>query len=1064
MNNLLKRTLSFALALIMVLSLAPVAGISVHATEAEEPVVTEPAESVTEVEPPVEETTEPPTEEPKAEELAEDAPQEESTEIDELEIIEVTVKDTPAMAYETTENVLVGTLPNGLAAKWRYDSNSSGGEASWAIGEGFTIIGTAKGGTMVKTNTSILTLTNNLDSEATLKFSYKLEPQNTSSAKWGTVSGLISVSSETEKKGTSETVIGSKESVTISFKSPDHGNTNILTLSDISLTSTVAADPTVTFKVVEGGSYTVDGTTVVAETPKTAVAGTDYQLIATPAEGYQFFGWYNETSEGYWSYSAEQRFTASEDAVIKPLFIPAATAIFSVGSARFYDLTEAGAAAAAGTEKTIILLNDGTVTGSHTIPAGTTLLIPHKDDQKEAYGAPPENATELANCVDAGQNTGYAVLTAWVTPSKYRELTLAEGATITVNGEIEVSGQHTAAGGGTGKNGGSPTGPLGYIKMEENSNITLNSGAILLCWGYIYGDGTVTAKSGSAVYENFQIMDFRGGSETLALATSMLVFPLSQYYVQNVEVAIKYEYGSTEYVTTSLFAQSTCLGTAVKFIGDGAMFQFAESDNDAYIIKKYDPVEDELCLEAYGDCVLAPISLEMNGSNINSESFALPITNNINISIKSGNATLKQSVMLLPGSSLTVDKDAILTIEDKYELQVFDSDSWTSGLEYNIETEEVAGIGTDLNFCHPEKKFSPIEYSPTKEKTRTLADLTDVTVDINGTIVTNGFMYSTMALQLDEEGNPMITGGANIISSQQTGSLVMNNGAGGADGEVSTYLFDQSKASFYRIPMLSAQLRNGDGTMLDTTGAEAGATFNYCKVCDAWHAGDVCDPTTVVTVTWANLGYTQDMAQDVTIGTVPTYPGETPTKAASGNTVYTFAGWKDKDGKEYPIGTALPAVTGDTVYYAYFTEVTNVAVTAKGNITYSVSGQKVTVTHSAACKVGYWDATNSKYVVIAAEANSDGSYTFTAPADITEVLLVMKGDVTGDGKYGLADTRAIAKSRLKPEHKNYAALEENWQIFAADVTSDGKYSLADTRAIAKSRLKTEHANYAPLTW
>lgn len=924
MSNILKRTLSFALALIMVLSLIPVAGISVYATEAEEL-----------VEAPTEETpAEEPAEEPKAEEPAEEIPQEAPVETDELEPPELTVKDTPAMAVEPS--MLTSLSVKDLSAQWQYEDQQNG-VAEWTVSDSNTLVCNIVGKLSGNLSISKLTLTNNMKSNATLKFDYKLISTSGSNGRPATVTGAISISSW--GSGSYSEILTAGNSIDIIVTTPRAGSSNTLTLSNIALVSTVADDPTVTFKVAEGGSYVVGTEEITAETTKTAAAGTDYQLIATPAEGYQFFGWYNETSETYWSYTAEQKFTAIEDAVIKPLFLPAATAIFSVGSARFYDLTDAGEAAAAGTEKTIILLNDGTVEGSHTIPAGTTLLIPHndansiyRDGKSDAYNY------ALANCVNAGLETHVD----WVKPSKYRELTLAEGATITVNGEIEVSGQHAAAGGGDSKHGGSPTGKLGYIKMEENSNITLNSGATLYCWGYIYGEGTVTAKSGSTVYENFQIMDFRGGNETLGLGTMepAMVFPLSQYYVQNIEVAATFEAGATEYIATSLFAANKCVGAAVKFIGSSAaMFQPAEG---AKIVKEYDPVNDELSLTTYGNCSLASLTIDLEGLPIDTESgaidsanFVLPITNNINIIIKSGTATLTQDVMLLPGSSLTVDQGATLNIAEYHKLQVFDSENWTKAYKIvdmdtwapSLEPEE------NLKFCYPATQFVPIDYSPTKEKTRTTADLTDVTVDINGTVLANGAMYSTtfweFIINPDDEEDVTMTisgGGANIISSQQSGTFVMQGGAG---EDMGTFLYDQSKGkqsedsaftgAFYMIPLASAMLKNGDGTMLDTTGAEAGATYKYCKKHDHWSLGE-CTKTTCE-ITWVGADNESLGTQEFATGATPVYSGETPVKDG-----YTFAGWSTKangEGDKYPISTALPAVTADTTYFAYFTENTS---------------------------------------------------------------------------------------------------------------------------------------------
>ncbi|MBE6768072.1 MAG: hypothetical protein E7549_04080 [Ruminococcaceae bacterium] len=784
----------------------------------------------------------------------------------------------------------------GLSVTWEY-TNQSGGSATWSA-SGNTISGSAKGATL-KTNTSLVTMTNTLDSEATLKFDY------TNSG--GTLTGNISGSS-----GTYENVLAAGASMSFTFKSPALGRTGTLSITNISLISTTAADPVLTFPLAENGSYTVDGTAVTAATEKTVTAGATVTLAATPASGYQFYGWYDEVTGKYLSQTASFSMIAAADATVYPVFRPNSMAMFGVGSAKYDSLTEAAAAAAAGGTKTVVLLNSGTMTGNHTIPAGVKLLVPY-DDANTEYGSSPKCTSYSSIINNSGQ-------IAWEKPTVYRTLTMAADATITVNGSIEVGGRHASGGGTKGKYGGSPTGALGFIHMLAGSHIDLNSGANLYCWGYIYGDGTVTAKSGSSVYENFQMMEFRGGTVTTDLAADEKVFPSNQYYVQNVEVLTTYEYGATEYVATSVFMSNMCHSATVKFIGSDAMFQPSAG---SYFTKKYDPTTDRLILEAYGDCVLGRMQMSMGGTKIDSADFVLPITNNISILIHTGVATLNQNVMLLPGASLTIDEGATLDIASTdattpvvtaggYVLQIFDSENWTYGLNANMATVP------DLNFVYQtgtSVRFTPIEYSPSAYKKRTAADLTDVTVDINGTLVANGYLYSTVTWADAATGDyTIVSGGANIISSKGTGVLAMNGGAG---KDTLSCLYSQvtKPIDYYSIPLASAQLKNGDGTMLDTTGAAAGTVYRYCTVHDAWYANE-CGKCNAVEIMWVVNGVSETV--EVEKNTAPVYPGATPTKAYTNNIHYVFAGWSVSDGGA--VLETIPAATENATYYAVFTE------------------------------------------------------------------------------------------------------------------------------------------------
>ena len=711
------------------------------------------------------------------------------------------------------------------------DASSSSGKATWTA-SGTTITGTATGyktlGIISRTVTTKLTIQNNYADARTLSFSYTLSGG-------GSVSGISgnAYSGDLAAGGT----------LVITLTSPSGTSTNTLTITDIKLLGN--SDVTTTFAAPENGSYTVGGTAITAETAYTkAPAESSYAVVATANSGYAFYGWYNETSGNYMSYDANTTLSVGSDATVKPVFVAGNPAHFGVGGQRFYDLSEAVAAAQAGSDKKIVVIKDGTVTGTHTIPSGITLLVPY-NDANSAHGSSP-------SCTSYDDLLGGKGSVAWVTPTRYRTLTLGADAHITVNGVIEVGGRHASAAGGSphnGRYGGSPTGPLGFINMQAGSHIDLNSGATLYCWGYIYGDGTITAKSGATIYENFQIMDFRGGDKSTELAQGFLVFPTAQYHVQNIEVATTYEYGSTEYVHTSVYMSRMEHGATVQFIGANAMFR---PQPGSHVVKDYDPTTDSLYLDSYGDCALSELAMSIAGVDVDAGQFVLPITNNMHIRIKSGTATLQQNVMMLPGSSLTVDQGATLNIAytdattdvvtaGGYILQMFDYDNYTWGI--NMDTFEVV---TDRYYNYWDRKAGlrtrPVPFTCTARKTRTEADLVDAKLDINGTLFSNGYIYSTVTYADILNEDYTITGnGANICSSEGTGVIQMVNGAG---GDVFGVMYDQNAPEnttdgvYYYIPLASAQLTNGDGTMLDTTGAEAGTTYQVCPTCGCWYTGE----------------------------------------------------------------------------------------------------------------------------------------------------------------------------------------------------------------------------------
>lgn len=429
---------------------------------------------------------------------------------------------------------------------------------------------------------------------------------------------------------------------------------------------------------------------------------------------------------------------------------------------------------------TVVLTDNYRLTEGVTVPSGVTLLIPF-DAGYTCYTTKP---TTVYNTAVSGA---------------YKTLFMSKDASITVNGSISVSAKMNSAGGGQ-QRGGAPCGQYGLIKMSEGSSITLNSGAGLYVWGYISGDGTIEAKSGSKVYEGYQINDFRGGTATTSMSQSNKVLPFSQYYIQNIESALTINYGATEHVYSSLYMSSTIFDTDFDLIGSSAgMFRLNASG--ASLVKRYNPTTDMLEITLAGTTSMNSINVKLgNVASINSSYYVLPV-NDMDINIKSGTTTINQDLAIIPGTQLFIEDGANMNIASGKSLYVYDLDEWG----------QYAGAGT---------KIRPVNYTVATgtKGPRTEAGLTDVKVEINGTITGTGNLYTTAS-------------GANICSSGY-GKVVLST----VPSSGSTYQYTQSGSSvtLHTISVTAAQLHNADGSYVKTAGASAGTTYYYSPYDGVW--------------------------------------------------------------------------------------------------------------------------------------------------------------------------------------------------------------------------------------
>ena len=910
-------------------------------------------------------------------------------------------------AYAATSGKVTGLSDGNIGLSFA-STTGDAADDPWSA-SGTTITGSvvAVSGTCGNPNyNSTLTITNNKLTAATLSFDYAVAVNSGTVQVDGTT-----VSSDGSYSYTKELAAG--DSIKVYLESGSTTATKI-TMTNIALVSDVTA--TTTFQPAENGSYTVDGNTVTETYSSTQSSTQGYAVAATPASGYQFMGWYDVTNEKYISTLQSTTLNMEYDATITAKFAPVGVALFDVGGQVFEDLDAATAYATSNSITKVTLVSDGTLTGSYTIPDGVLLLIPF-DDAKTLY-------TDTPVALYGGGGTRAA----------YKTLTLANGASLTINGGISVGGRYNSA---AGSATGYMTGAYGLINMESDSRITVKSGGSLYAWGFVTGSGNVTVESGGTVYEWFQIADFRGGSATMKMGNK--VFPFSQYFVQNVEVPLTLNAGATEIVYTGVYASSKVNNASITFIGNSGMFKVTSGS----VTKTYDGATDQLRFVINGEMELNNLSLNLAGMNVNSASYVLPITNNVSLEIASGKLTVNQTAALLAGVDVTVDQGAELLVSSGTSVYLYDQDEWTAD-------NYVTG-----------GKFKSVTYAPGKTYTRTENDLVDAKIDVNGTFTAAGAVYTT-------------AGGADICSSLGTGVYVQS-GTPGTDAVTYQYTQSGSTVTSHEIAITAAKLHNADGSYTETANTSAGDTINYT---DGFWGGEPApteytvtfnanggegsmDAQTVsastdtaltantftrtgytftgwntaqdgsgtpyangatvnltedltlyaqwqintYTVTWADEDGTElEKDENVPYGTTPEYNGETPTKTGDAQYTYTFTGWDPE----------VSTVTGDITYKAIYTQTVN---------QYTITWKNWDDTVLKTEQVAYGEV--PAYTGETPTRAGDAEHTYTFSGWTPEIQTV-----TGEAEYTAVFTDTI---------NTYTVTWKNWDNTVLETDEDVKY-------------------------
>ena len=498
--------------------------------------------------------------------------------------------------------------------------------------------------------------------------------------------------------------------------------------------------------------------TVTIDTENTSVTDKDVtkqnitsevSLIAEPKEGYIFAGWYTEDSngqvvEGTLNPSLSKIF--AEDCSIGAHFVASTEATFKniTKNIEYYGLRLAAKNATSG--DVIIPLKKETAvdgadlipgTDTYTIPSGVTLLIPCDD----GYSCPDEPKS----------------LDSKPALTMYRKLTLEKGVKILVESgaTLYVAGhQYGATSGNPGP--GQPIGAYGAIDMNQGGEIitkgTLRAYGFILGKGNLETTGTITVDGGT-VYEDFIIADMHGGGGTAACVNGTKttndyeLFPFNQYFIQNVEPKMTLKNNAKEYAIFNIAGTQE----KIELIGNNSSFLFQLHNETSTLTKWYDYERDYICYKIHGEASLNSITLEVTvlitTMTFVSSKFILPITNNMDITLTENTKMhMPNSVKLLPGSKITIEKGAIVNLQKP--LYVYDMAEW--------DKYAMGAFAQAIKI-----PWHTVRDVSTKDK------FEDASLVVNGTIniVESGALYTTAT-----GGDITSTGGGKIVYNQQPAS------------------------------------------------------------------------------------------------------------------------------------------------------------------------------------------------------------------------------------------------------------------------------------------------------
>ncbi len=311
-----------------------------------------------------------------------------------------------------------------------------------------------------------------------------------------------------------------------------------------------------------------------------------------------------------------------------------------------YYLTLESALAAAKSGDTVYVGRDCTLTESAVVPAGVTLLLPCMDND--------------IGWQASGDGAGFSPSLQSGTPHLYRQVSVANCATLTVNGTVIVNAQ---VGGDTstwGIRGG-------YAQLNLEGNLVVNNGGLLDCSGYIKGAGDVTLNDGAKMYETYAVVNFNGGTFTVGASRSSAngAYPFPENQMNNCRAKLRINSGASLFGSVRIYASSKFNYTRFEQIGkDSGIYRLKNSNS--YCIRTIEGAKD--VYKFYGGMIFGTgamtIKVSFITANVNTEDYYFMVDGDMRFELYDGDYICNNTFEFMPGFEMIVGKNANLQLND----------------------------------------------------------------------------------------------------------------------------------------------------------------------------------------------------------------------------------------------------------------------------------------------------------------------------------------------------------------------------------------------------------------